>query len=1011
MFKRKSVNLAALLAIGAISAPAFAQQAQPAQPQQLERVEITGTRIKTVNTETASPVISLGAEAIKIEARRDVEGLLNNLPQVFADQGGEVSNGSSGTATVNLRNLGADRTLVLINGRRMPAGSPRQLATDLNQIPVSLIKRVEVLTGGASAVYGSDAVAGVVNFVMNDKFEGVDLDLNYQFYNHQQQQDGIQSILRTRAATNPAQFRVPGDVSNDGAVKDFALTMGSNFANGKGNATLFIGRKQTDALLQSERDFTSCALDYTAGAGFRCGGSGTSFPGQFNNFATPGDGDYALTVADANGGVRPYVGATDAYNFGPTNYFQRPSNRTTAAAFMNYDVNESARIYAELNFHDDRTVAQIAPSGSFFTMVTLDYSNPLLSQAWKNAFHTSNQAEAIYVDQDNDPDTPAVRVPAPRNFLAPGDTHTTFIGRRNVEGGGRQDDIRHTSYRGVIGVKGDIGNSFGYDLFAQSGKVVYQQTYKNDFSISRTVRALDVVDDGNGNAVCRSVLDGTDPNCVPYNIWSLGKVTPEALAYLQTPGFQKGFTSQGVFGASFNGDLTDFGIKSPMASSGLGFAIGAERRTERMELSTDAAFTTGDLAGQGGPTIGVGGEYSVNDVYAEMRLPLIEKMPMADLLNLSASYRNSNYSTGKSANTYGVGVEYAPIKAIKFRGSYQQASRAANVIELFAAQGLGLYDNGGGDPCSGGVLNGRAQDGEGATFAQCQRTGVTAAQWGGIADSPAGQYNQLGGGNTQLKPETATSVTFGFVTQPIRDLSVSVDYFNIEVEDLIGSIGAVTKLTECLEVGSFCGDIQRDAAGTLWLTSGAFIRTLNDNVGKLRTEGVDLGVDYSMKLAGMGKLDLSFVGTLLRKYEVNDLPARPSYDCVGLFGDTCGTPMPEWRHKLRATWTTPWDLQLSATWRHIDKVTFDAASSQTRLTGTAGQIAAQVSELASRDYLDVAAAYNLTKNLTVRLAVNNLLDKDPPIRTQGAGFVNGNTYPVVYDAAGRRVSINLNAKF
>jgi iron complex outermembrane receptor protein len=192
MFKRKSVNLAALLAIGAISAPAFAQQAQPAQPQQLERVEITGTRIKTVNTETASPVISLGAEAIKIEARRDVEGLLNNLPQVFADQGGEVSNGSSGTATVNLRNLGADRTLVLINGRRMPAGSPRQLATDLNQIPVSLIKRVEVLTGGASAVYGSDAVAGVVNFVMNDKSEGVDLDLNYQFYNHQQQQDGIQ---------------------------------------------------------------------------------------------------------------------------------------------------------------------------------------------------------------------------------------------------------------------------------------------------------------------------------------------------------------------------------------------------------------------------------------------------------------------------------------------------------------------------------------------------------------------------------------------------------------------------------------------------------------------------------------------------------------------------------------------------------------------------------------------------------------------------------------------------
>ena len=977
MFKRKSVNLAALLALGAISAPVLAQQAAPAQ--QLERVEITGTRIKTTNTETASPVITLSAESIKIEGRRDVEGLLNNLPQVFADQGGEVSNGSSGTATVNLRNLGADRTLVLINGRRMPAGSPRQLATDLNQIPVSLIKRVEVLTGGASAVYGSDAVAGVVNFVMNDKFEGIDLDLNYQFYNHSQQADNIQSILRTRSATNPAQFRVPGDVNHDGAVKDFALTMGSGFANNKGNATLYVGRKQTDALLQSERDFTACALNYAAATGtFTCGGSGTSFPGQINDFS-----NYALTVADANGKTRPYVGATDQYNFGPTNYFQRPSNRTTAAAFMHYDVSDMARVYAELNFHDDRTVAQIAPSGAFFSQVTLDFANPLLSQDWRNAFNAANIADGL------------------GTFNKAGDKHTTFVARRNVEGGGRQDDIRHTSYRGVIGVKGDIGSSFGYDAFVQSGKVVYQQTYKNDFSITRIGRALDVVADGTGKAVCRSTLDGTDPNCVPWNIWSLGKVTPEALNYVQTPGFQKGFTSQGVVGFSVNGDLTDFGVKSPLASSGLGFAVGAERRTEKMELSTDAAFTTGDLAGQGGPTIGVGGAYAVNDVYAEMRMPLIEKLPLAEQLNLTATFRRSNYSTKQTADTFGVGLEYSPVKMVKFRGSYQEASRAANVIELFSAQSLGLYDNDA-DPCAGARPT--------ATLVQCQRTGVTAAQYGRIPDSPAGQYNQITGGNPNLKPEVATSTTFGVIFQPMRDLSLTVDYFNIKVEDTISSLGSTTILQQCLNTGAsnFCSLIQRDQVGSLWLTPNAFIRSTNTNIGSLETEGVDLGADYRLALPGLGRMDFSLVGTFLNKFTTEDIPGLAKYDCAGYFGDTCGTPLPQWRHKLRVTWTTPWDVQLAATWRHIDEVEFDKRSSQSRLTGATG---AQVPFLGARDYLDVAAAYNLTKNLTLRLAVNNLLDKDPPIRTQGAGFVNGNTYPVVYDAAGRRISINLNAKF
>ncbi len=978
MFQRKSVNVAALIALG-VAAPVFAQQAAPAQ--QLERVEVTGSRIKTLNTETASPVISLGAEAIKVEGKRDVESLLNNLPQVFADQGGQVSNGSTGTATVNLRNLGADRTLVLINGRRMPAGSPRSLPTDLNQIPVSLIKRVEVLTGGASAVYGSDAVAGVVNFVMNDKFEGVEVEANYSFYNHQQQADHIQALIRSRAATNPAQYKVPGDISADGKVKDFSVTMGSNFADNKGNATLFVSHKTTDALLQSQRDFTSCALNYNranagnAFKGFACGGSGTSFPGQFTDFS-----NYALTVADASGNTRNYSGATDAYNFGPLNYFQRPSNRYTAAAFAHYDISDAARVYAELNFHDDSTVAQIAPSGAFFNEVTVSFENPLLSNAWRSAFNAANIADGN------------------GTFNKAGDTHTLYVARRNVEGGGRQDDIRHTSYRGVLGVKGEINPSLSYDAYALVGRVVYQETYKNDFSITRIGRALDVVADANGNAVCRSKLDGTDPNCVPWNIWKLGAVTPQALSYLQTPGFQKGFTSTGATGVTVSGDLTDYGVKSPMARNAVGFAVGVERRVEKMELSTDAAFTTGDLAGQGGPTIGVGGTYAVNDVFAEARVPLVEKLPMVESLSLSASYRKSNYSTKKKTDTYGLGLEYSPIKEVKFRGSFQQASRAANVIELFQAQGLGLYDNDA-DPCAGNVVNGRAKGGTGATLAECARTGVSAGQFGSIPDSPAGQYNQIGGGNPNLTPEKSESVTFGVILQPMRDLTVSVDYFDIKVKDTIGTRGAVNILDECLKTGaaSSCSLIKRDAVGSLWVTPQAYIINTNFNIGQLRTTGIDIAADTSFNLGEWGKLNASIVGTYLEKF----VSGADSANCAGKFGDgSCGTPLPQWRHKLRGTWATPWGVSLAATWRHIDSVKHDRPSSAT-----------QVSELGARDYFDLAASYKLTKNVTLRAAVNNLLDKDPPIRTQGAGFTNGNTYPQVYEANGRQISLNVTARF
>ena len=969
MFQRKRVNIAVLIALGAVMPGVVSAQ------ETLQRVEVTGSRIKTIDTEGQSPIIVLGAEAIKADGIRTAEGLLNNLPQVMADYGGSVSNGATGTATVNLRNLGSNRTLVLVNGRRMPAGSPRNPAADLNQIPVSMISRVEILTGGASAVYGADAVAGVVNFILKDNFQGVELDATHQFYNHQQH-NSVASVVSGRG------FVLPGDKSADGKVNEFSLTLGGNFADNKGNATINFTAHKEDPLLQSERDFSSCSLGVASGGkAFSCAGSGTSFPGRFllNNGSA--------TVADANGGVRPYVAATDAYNFGPLNYFQRPSDRYSMTAIAHYDINDMARVYTQLGFHDDYTVAQIAPSGLFGFDASgnnsIKYDNPLLSDAWKARLNASNQS-----------------LDTPLTFNKSGDTADLLIFRRNVEGGGRQDQLRHTSYRAVVGVKGDVG-AWSYDAFGQVGRVVYQEVYKNDFSNNRIARSLDVVKNAAGTPVCRSALNGTDPNCVPYDVWSLGKINPAALNYLQTPGFQKGFTNQGVFGASVSGDLTEYGIKLPTARSGVGVAFGVEHRTEQMELSTDAAFETGDLAGQGGPTKGVAGQYNVDDIYGEIRVPLLERLPFAYSMNLNTSYRHSKYSTGNSTNTYGTGLDWSPIREVKLRGSYQQAARSPNVTELFSPQSQGLYNNDA-DPCAGAAPT--------ASLAECQRTGVTSAQYGKIQDSPAGQYNGLFGGNPTLKPETSKSVTLGVVATPLRDLSVSLDYYSIKVADAIGSLPPQTSLTQCLKTGDskFCGLITRDRLGTLWATTAAQIVSTNINVASFKTQGVDLGVDYGMRLAELGRVDMSFLGTYVKESSSESAPGLGSYDCAGLYGSTCGNPMPTWRHKLRGTWATPWGVTASLTWRHFSGVKVDTSSSNAQLAGAVSEI---TSKIPSMDYLDLSGSYKLNKTVTLYAGINNLLDKDPPVLVTGAPFGNGNTYPVLYDALGRRVTLNVNVKF
>ncbi|GAA0621311.1 TonB-dependent receptor [Brevundimonas kwangchunensis] len=984
----------------AFAAPAVAQDAS--QEARLDEVVVTGSRIPQTNLVTTSPVTQVTGQDIDVAGVTRVEDLVAQLPQAFAAQNSTVSNGASGTATVSLRNLGSSRTLVLIDGRRMGYGSPNDDAADLNQIPEQLVERVEVLTGGASAVYGSDAVAGVVNFIMKRDFEGIQIDAQYGFYQHTNDYDdrgNLRSVIAARAAANPSQFRLPDDDVVDGESKSINITMGVSTPDGRGNLMAYAGYRNNNPILGANRDYSSCSIAAPAAAtpsSFTCGGSGTGIPGQFIALDAAGTPAFTIggTTGVGTGTFTPYSAAAGAYNFGPLNYFQRPDERYTLGAFGSYQVNDKVEAFAQLMFSDYQSVAQIAPSGAFLGPVrTLSCSNPMLSAQQRTA----------------------------AGCTGPGDTVDLLIGRRNAEGGGRQDSINYTSYRGVVGVRGEITSGWNYDVAAQFSRVRLARTYLNDFSNTRLDRALDVISVG-GVATCRSAATvaqggtGEDGNCVPYNIFAPGGVTQAALDYLQIPLIQTGETTQQVVTAAITGDT---GWSLPTSSRTLQVAFGAEYRRDALGSVTDNAFATGDGAGQGGPTIGFSGDTDVAEVFGEFQLPLADDQPWAYSASLDGAYRRSEYQNF-GADTYKLGLDYAPIEDIRFRASYSRAVRAPNVIELFTAQGLNLFDMDY-DPCD---TPRRAAENAGPPPASCfggnpwQVDSIKSNS--GLLTSQSNQHNFLQGGDPNLEPEEADTYTFGFVVTPsfLPRFNFSVDYYKIKVDNLIGQIGAQNILDACYSAGNAqsCSLIVRDpVTGALWSDAGRVI-DLNTNIGGVETSGVDINANYGVDLedwgaGAYGSLAFSFVGTWLESLQTDTGLgfANSVYDCTGYYANQCGVPNPEWRHRARMTWVTPWNVDVSGTWRHYGEV-------EVAVLGADGSLgnapAARLDRtLDSQNYLDLAATWQMRDNVTFRAGVNNVLDSDPPLSYSVGTTGNNNTYPQLYDAMGRYMFFGITANF
>lgn len=946
------------LAVGAVmamSAPAVAQdQSGAADAKTLDTISVTGTRLKSQSMTASSPVAEINKEEFQYAGATKVEDLVNQYPQLAATFDNFANNGSQGYATVDLRGLGPQRTLTLVNGRRIPKGIGE--TPDISIIPAALVSRVDLLTGGASAVYGSDAVAGVVNFMLDDTFEGVSVNMGYSAYQH----DNSNSLMR--GFMDEAGYSYPkGNSGFDGISRNVDLAIGGAFGEA-GHAVAWATWRENDALLQGQRDYSSCALN---DAGTVCGGSATADPANF----------YVIAPSVSAGGfyVRPSTSGTWSradspylYNYAPVNYYQRPDTRYTAGTSIKYQVNEHFEPYLETMFVNRRSSTQIAPSGAFFTDLTVSCDTGVIGSMCSDIGITD-------------------------------DEFTIYVAKRNVEGGPRITNSDSNSFSITAGTRGALVGNWSYDASFTYNRSTTRSESINDFVTTRVQDAL---------LGCPS---GSFDGCVPYSVWTDSVTAAEAEA-LQGVGIVNYETTMRVLNAYVTGD---FGYGLPWAgdSHPISLVAGVESRAETYERIADSNMQTGNFTGLGGPTSSVSGDIKVDELFLESAVPLVADVGSLNLLDLQLGYRYSDYDTSGGVSTYKAGLGAAFLDGnLKLRAGWNRAIRAPSITELYNANTIGLWA--GSDPCAG-----RSPV---FTQAQCANTGVTAAQYGNVAANSAGQYNQIGGGNADLEPETANTWTFGFAATPIKNLDLSVDFYDIEIKDAIRAIGSSNILTACALTGDadMCSRIRRNAAtGDLFRgsdpNSSGLVYNPLDNFGNLHFRGIDLTASYRWSI-GPGSLSTSLIGSYVLKQEYEPVPgvSEVTYDCAGVVNTACGDVngnsggQAKWRHVANARYSFD-RYTVGLRWRYIGKMDYE------NLDGSPGdtdvRLINQGNKVGAYNYFDLSGSVQLGEYVTWTVGINNIADKEPPL-VGGTVTYNGNSLGG-YDQAGRYIFTSLGLRF
>ena len=927
-----------------VSAAMMPVVAFAAEERALEEVVVTGSRISRPDLSSVSPYTIVSGEEFRISGNMNIEQKLNELPSIVPSFGASSNNPGDGTARVDLRGLGTSRTLVLVNGRRyIPATQAG--VVDLNSIPATLLKQVDVLTGGASAVYGSDALAGVVNFQLVDDFEGMEIT-------------GIYDTTH-----------------NGGGEKyNFDITIGGNFDDNKGNAVVYASYLSRAALFQGDRSFTNKALTDGVVGGvptLRPGGS-SGVPGtRVFGGPTLANGD-SLGIFDANGEGRAFQDPEDRFNYAPDNFLQLPQERYLLTAMAHYDVNDSLRVYSEMNFSHNLVPQELAPTPAF-TTIFVNPDSPFFgpdAQAALDGARFDSNGDGVVDDTDNT---------------------ELYIGRRMVENGSRQAVDTRDAFRVLLGVEGDLNDRVSFDAYYSLSHLENGNLLNNDVSASRFVQAIAVTDDG---LACQDASNG----CVPLNIFGAGNISAEAIDFVNIGATNLTNIEQEVIFGSVTGKLMTLST----ANNPITLVVGLEKRSDNSSFRPDSFLSAGDVLGfnAGKATVG---SYSSLEFFGEASIPLIQGKPMVEELSLWAAGRYSDYSNIGGVNSFAAAINYAPTETVAFRVGYQEAVRAPNVSELFLGQSNGFP--GAEDPCAVDGFEAGTTD-----SALCEATGVAAADVGVFSQANS-QIQGNFGGNPNLEEETSKTFTIGAVIRPMDGLDISVDYYDIEIEDAISVLGGGVNnvLDLCYNVikdaaSPFCAAIERRADGNVQLVS-----VLNENIGFIETSGVDLNVNYVRDLdfgiGGEGSvLSVNFNSTFLNDFDrtpVAELPNRVDV-CSGNFGNTCGSPLNEVLWNTRATLTSgSWTI--SGLVRYLDEVSDDQIEN--------GGVAASALAAPTIDavyYVDVSVAYDFSENARVTLGLMNITDEEPnPV---GDSAEQGNTFPSTYSMFGPRMFLSASYK-
>jgi outer membrane receptor protein involved in Fe transport len=969
-------------------------------------IVITGSRIRSPNLTSAVPITSIRGDDFFKTSQTSVGDVLNELPALrstFSQSNSTRFLGTSGLSLLDLRGLGTQRTLVLVNGRRHVAGDILNTAAsvDVNTIPTDLIETTDIITGGDSAVYGSDALAGVVNFVLKDHFEG----------------------LQLRGQGGVSQY---GDAGNDFV----SVLAGKNFASGRGNIAINLEYAHQEDFYASDR------RQYDRANGFvqinNTGAAGapqsdffhdirSGFYSNAGTFLTYLGGDsYSPYIFQPDGSLIPQTGTpvglapTPSYLGGNgdnfldgTQFAFRPRlDRYSANLIGHFEISKAFVPFIEASY--SRTDSFGSAAGPFFTGAVGDSFNI-------NNPYLSNQARGIIRDYYG---------------AGPNDDLNFVFFKNAVDLTNRAEEARRETYRIVGGVKGDFNDDWHYELSVNYGEFDENTKILGNVNIQRYLLSIDAVDQGlvqngvaNGNIVCRSKIDpaaasafsGADPAfaaaelagdvaaCVPLNLFGSGNVTDAARNYVTQASTAQGKITQLDITGYINGDTSQF---FNLPGGPVGFAVGGEYRREtafyKEDAATAAAMTFYNAIPEFNPT-----SFEVKEAFGELRFPLLKDVPLAYMLTVTAAGRVSDYkgSTG-TVYSYNGGVQYSPFKGLLLRGNYSRAVRAPNLADLYTPLGQNFFTFS--DPCATRNLTSGSQFRE----ANCRAAGVPV----GYDATPSSTPGYLSGGNPDLAAEKSDSYTIGGVFTPggfLRGFTFSADYYNITVNSVINSPSAQSIIDACYDLptlnNQFCGLFQRDTTVPLGAHNIEYVnnslRSTPLNYAKLVVSGIDFDIGYQHHFSGLGTLSVRGIYTLALQASNYLDPTSPTFEDRTL--SELGDPQNSFNLDV-ALKTGPFVISYKL--QYLDSMTNGAYENYNSLQGRVPQnpfaYPAKYQNYPVITYHNIRFEAEVNKNFNMYVGVDNLFDQLPPFGLSGAGAGSA-----IYPNVGRSFYAGVKASF